>query len=76
MTRRYFLEKLTPAERKIQEALAAVEELGADPRLSDAYVLLSGAGEAVADFVDGVDPDIQRSCVMQRRETTAPASSG
>jgi hypothetical protein len=42
------------AEHKIQQAVDAVEVMGADVRLTDAVVLLAKARERVADFVDGV----------------------
>lgn len=44
-----------PAEVAIgsaMEAVEAVEGLGADPRLTDATLLLSAAGELVADYLD------------------------
>ena len=43
----------TEAEKKISEAMQAVENLPADVRLSDAVSLLSAARDSVADFVDG-----------------------
>lgn len=52
--RRVDLNRLSPAERKIREAMLLVEELPADPRLTDAVVLLAQAKDRVADFVDGV----------------------
>jgi hypothetical protein len=44
----------TPAERAIRAAREAVEQAGADPRLTDATNLLSAALTKVSDFVDGV----------------------
>ncbi len=55
--RRNRLDKLTPAETAIMEAMRAVEEAGADVRLTDAVVLLGRARDRVADFVDGVKPE-------------------
>lgn len=52
--RRYDTHRMTPVELKVAEALDAVEELGADERLSDAVELLSKARNRVADFIDGV----------------------
>lgn len=52
--RRAFIEKQTEAERKIQEAVDAVEKMGADVRLTEAVILLGKAKDRVADFVDGV----------------------
>ena len=53
--RRIQLEKLTPAELAIRNAVLAVEEMPADVRLTDAVVLLQKAKEKVADFVDEID---------------------
>lgn len=58
--RRCDLLTMTPAEIAIRNALVAVEEMGADPRLTDAVTLLDNAKEAVADFVDGVPRRIER----------------
>lgn len=52
--RRICVDRMTPAELAIREAVLAVEAAGADPRLTDAVVLLHQARERVADFVDGV----------------------
>lgn len=43
------------AERKIYDAMQAVEAMAADVRLTDAVVLLGAARDRVADFVDGVE---------------------
>lgn len=43
-----------PAEKAISEAMAAVEAMAADVRLSDAVSLLQAARDSVADYVDGV----------------------
>lgn|GEM_PF-1348155 len=53
--RRIRIDKLTPAELAIRDAVLAVEAAGCDPRLTDAVVLLGQAKEKVADFVDGVE---------------------
>lgn len=45
----------TPGERAIREAVRVVEEMGADPRLTDAVVLLDAARTRVADYVDEVE---------------------
>lgn len=55
--RRINLDKLTPAERAIHDAVQAVEALPADERLTRAVVCLQSAREYVADFVDGVPLD-------------------
>lgn len=52
--RRICLDKMTPAENAIREAVIAVEAAGADVRLTNAVILLQAAREHVADFVDGV----------------------
>lgn len=53
--RRAYIDKMTPAELAILEAMQLVEKMGADDRLSDAVTLLHKAKEAVADFVDKVE---------------------
>lgn len=40
------------AEKAIRQAIFEVEAAGADPRLTDAVVLLGQAKEKVADFVE------------------------
>ncbi len=52
--RRACLDRLTPAERAIFDAMQAVEAMAADPQLTDAVVLLQQARDRVADYVDGV----------------------
>lgn len=51
--RRICLDKLSPAEKAIYDAVQAVEQAGADPLLTDAVILLQQARDKVADFVDG-----------------------
>ena len=55
--RRINMDKWTPAERAIYDAVQAVEAAGADVRLTRAVILLQQAREQVADYVDGVDRD-------------------
>lgn len=50
--RRCRLDLMTPAELAIYNAVQAVEEVGADPLLTDAVVLLQQAREKVADYID------------------------
>jgi hypothetical protein len=50
--RKNYLYLLTPAETAIVKAIAAVEGIGADPRLTDAINLLSSAKDKVAEFID------------------------
>lgn len=53
--RRARMDDWNEAERAISEAMQAVEKMVADPRLTDAIILLTEAKSAVADFVDGVN---------------------
>lgn len=53
--RRIQLNKLTPAELAIHNAVHEVEKAGCDVRLTDAINLLHAAKELVADFIDGVN---------------------
>jgi hypothetical protein len=58
--RRCYIDRLTPAETAIHEAMVAVESLGADVRLTEAVTALATAKSLVADFVDGVEtPRVQ-----------------
>lgn len=52
--RRARLERLTPAELAIRDAVVAVEAAGADERLTRAVMLLQEARDRVADWVDSV----------------------
>lgn len=58
--RRRTIEQLSKGERAIYDAVDTIEEMGADIRLTDAVVLLQEAREAVADYVDGVNPNKRR----------------
>lgn len=55
MAARACMEYWTAAEHAIQEAVRAVESLGASPALTDAVVLLGRARGRVADHAEGVD---------------------
>lgn len=55
--RRICMDEWTPAELAIHEAVQAVEEAGADVRLTRAVILLQRARESVADYVDGAPRD-------------------
>lgn len=55
--RRNKLDKMTPAELAITDAISIVEGLGADERLTHAVVALMRARERVADFVDWIPLD-------------------
>lgn len=50
--RRLCLYLMTPAELAIYNAVQVVEEVGADPLLTDAVVLLQQARDKVADYID------------------------
>lgn len=50
--RRIRIDLMTPAELAIRNAMIAVEEVGADPLLTDAVILLQQARDKVADYVD------------------------
>jgi hypothetical protein len=58
--RRICIDQNTPAELAIRAAIRAVEDAGADVRLTDAVVLLGAALESVSDVVDGVRPITRR----------------
>jgi hypothetical protein len=53
-SRRNRIDVQTPVEGAIREAIVAVERVGADPRLTQAVILLSDALARVSDYVDGV----------------------
>jgi hypothetical protein len=50
--RRSDINRHTPAEKAIRDAVLAVEQVGADPSLTDAVQLLTQAQAKVADYVD------------------------
>jgi hypothetical protein len=52
--RRIRLDRMVPAELAIHDAIQKIEELGADPNLTEAIVILSDAQNMVSDFVDGI----------------------
>ena len=70
MSRRSDLSENTATELAIRAAMAAVEELGADERLTHAVVALDKALGLVGDWVDGIplrtDGDIQRCDLLAR----------
>lgn len=55
--RRNYIQKMVPAALAIRNATVAVEEVGADPWLTDAVVLLGQAFEKVADYIDRMVAD-------------------
>lgn len=52
--RRNRIDRFSPAEKAIYDAMQVVEAAGAHPLLTDAVVLLVQARDKVADFVDGI----------------------
>lgn len=54
--RRIDMQRWSPAERAIYDAMQAVEATGAHPLLTEAVVLLGQAREKVADYVDHPAP--------------------
>ncbi len=50
--RRCHIEQNIPAELAIRAAIHAVEEVGADPRLTEVVIMLGNALRKLADFVD------------------------
>lgn len=71
--RRNDFDRQTPAERTITDAMLAVEDAGADARLTRAVQLLAQARDLVGDVVDGepfreagVDSDTARLAAIGR----------
>lgn len=54
--RRCTVERRVAAETAIAQAIAKIEEMPADTRLSNAQTHLAQAAELVGDFVDQVEP--------------------
>ena len=50
--RRAYIDLLVPAEKAIHDAIALIEKLEPDERLTDAIVFLSKAHDKVSDYVD------------------------
>lgn len=50
--RRGCLDLITPAEKAINDAMAAIEAIGADRRLTEAELLLAQVGKLVSDVID------------------------
>lgn len=53
--RRARVDQMSAGELAIRQAVAEVEGMGADHRLTEAVILLDRAKNAIADYVDGVD---------------------
>ena len=50
--RRMSLEKFSPAEKAIYNAIQEVEKAGCDTKLTEAVLLLQKAKDCVSDYVD------------------------
>ena len=73
--RRIRMDRWTPAERAIYDAIQVVEAAGADERLTDAVILLGRAKDRVADYVDGIVPgsyEAEERAVERGLEERAP----
>lgn len=53
ISRRNRLYLNTPAEKAIHDAIQEVEEVGADPKLTDVVIMLVKAKDLLSDYVDG-----------------------
>lgn len=72
--RRIRIDQQTPAEAAIRAAIAAVEALPADVRLTNAVISLQAARESVADYVDGVTKEPGRHGRTASRRLSRAAS--
>jgi len=52
MPRRIQIDKLTPEEKVLYDAVQLVEGIGAHPHLTDCVISLQKARDHLADFVD------------------------
>lgn len=50
--RRVQMNRWTPAEMDIYNAIQAVEKVGAHPKLTEVVILLGKAREVLADYID------------------------
>ncbi len=53
--RRSRIDLMTPEELAIRNAIIAIEELGADIRLTQSVTLLSAAQTRLADYIDRIN---------------------
>lgn len=67
--RRSRLDKMTPAENAIYNAMCVVEQAGCDVRLTEAVMWLQKARDRVADFVDGVNSSSSYRVSVTTQET-------
>lgn len=72
--RRSYMPDWTPAEHAIAKAIAEVEAMAADARLTDAVVLLAHAKAAVADYIDGVQGTRRFVQTQNESRTTTPTT--
>jgi len=70
--RRSDINRYSLAETAIRGAVIAVERMPADPRLTDAVMLLTQAKDKVADYVDGIQADSKPPGWKHRDEPKAP----
>lgn len=52
ISRRYYLDKLTPTELKIREALSSIEWLWASVELTKISTMLADANSLLADYLE------------------------
>lgn len=57
---------MVPAEKAIYDAMQEVEKVGADTRLTDAVVKLTEAKELVANYIDGIQPDVKTRLLNEK----------
>lgn len=55
MARRNDILQMSIAEQQIVEAMASVEKMGADVRLTDAINFLQSARDKIADYIEGIN---------------------
>lgn len=72
LPRRCYVDKWTPAERAIKEAVRAVEAAGCDAALTDAVMFLDKAFGRVADFVDSASTKECQAPPPYHKEDRAP----
>jgi hypothetical protein len=65
LPRRNYQDLHTPVERHLRELVLEIEQLGADPLLTDAVMLLDKASHKLADWLEGETgntPSVEPSC--------------
>ena len=66
--RRHRLDLNKPVELKIRDAMLAVEQAGADVKLTAAVIKLQEAKDLVGDFIDDHGPTINPAIAFLRRK--------